>query len=168
MKVDDDSLVNMQSLIHYIDRNNPRKRRTKTLIVGRVKSNQKPYRQPSHKYFVPYEIYSQSRFPSFTSGPTYLITGHAITKLYQTHFQSNMTLLNLEDVYWTGVVAQKARVTRVDNSMMANKRFRSLSSCKFSQIISAHSYSPEEIRKIWKNGFHKKCRHPKGKTNGKH
>ncbi|XP_067119672.1 beta-1,3-galactosyltransferase 2-like isoform X2 [Centruroides vittatus] len=67
-------------------------------------------------------------------------------------FETSLELpyLHLEDVFMTGVVADKADIKRVANNEFKNDH-RSLTFQSFNTLISAHEYSPRTLHRIWKN-----------------
>ncbi|XP_023232064.1 beta-1,3-galactosyltransferase 1-like [Centruroides sculpturatus] len=67
--------------------------------------------------------------------------------LYETSLE--LPYLHLEDVFMTGVVADKAGIKRVANNEFKNDH-RRLTFHSFNRLISAHEYSPRTLHQIWK------------------
>lgn len=86
---------------------------TKSLIGGSAnwklnKSN--IFRNPQNKYYVSLQDYPQLVYPTFCQGSSYLVTRDGVSALLDhTH---EVPFLRLEDVLFTGIVAQAADVDR--------------------------------------------------------
>ncbi|EEB10620.1 beta-1,3-galactosyltransferase, putative [Pediculus humanus corporis] len=143
LKTDDDMFINIPKKKDFIGKHGNDKRK----IFGKLASKWKPIRKKASKYYVSLQQYKHSIFPSFTTGPAYLITSDVIHDLYTTAL--NMTYLKLEDVFMTGIVAQEKGIRRVHVPEFLNRRL-SVTSCYIHKAISIHMVKPFEQYDLWK------------------
>lgn len=143
LKTDDDMFINIPKLLDFVTKHWKDKRK----IFGKLASKWKPIRKQTSKYYVSTQQYKRSVFPSFTTGPAYLMTSDVIHDLYTTAL--NMTYLKLEDVFTTGIVAQEKKIPRVHVSEFFNRRL-SITSCYIHKAISIHMVKPYEQYDLWK------------------
>ncbi len=80
------------------------------VILGNVASDWKPGRMVGHKYYISPEVYPESTYPQFVTGPSYLISGSAVSKIFAEAMATSY--IHLEDVFITGVVAEKLGIPR--------------------------------------------------------
>lgn len=142
LKTDDDMFINIPKLLAVTEKYNTSRR----TIFGRLAKKWKPIRKSSSKYYVSVNIYPQSFFPDFTTGPAYLVTKDAIHDLYNTALSS--TFLKLEDVFMTGIVAQNIGVKRVHINEFYNKRIP-YNVCNIRKSISIHMVKYHEQFMLW-------------------
>ena len=90
----------------------------------------KPHRDPHNKWYVPYQAFNGSVFPNFATGPAYIISGDVAGKLYKTAISNNLTPIYLEDVFMTGIVAERAGVKRLNHGLMKNVHVK-VDECSF-------------------------------------
>lgn len=143
LKTDDDMFINIPKLLDFVAKHWKDERK----IFGKLASKWKPIRKKTSKYYVSVQQYKHPLFPSFTTGPAYLITSDVVRELYATALE--MTYLKLEDVFMTGVVAQEKNITRVHAPEFLNRRL-SVSSCYVQKSISIHMIKPFEQYDLWK------------------
>ncbi|XP_067119667.1 beta-1,3-galactosyltransferase 1-like isoform X1 [Centruroides vittatus] len=143
LKADDDMLINVNRLLQTFYNKN-----YKRTIFGRIMSGLSPHRLKKSKWYVSEKEYKNNFYPNFTSGPSYLFTTDSAKILFETSLE--LPYLHLEDVFMTGVVADKADIKRVANNEFKNDH-RSLTFQSFNTLISAHEYSPRTLHRIWKN-----------------
>lgn len=87
-----------------------------------------------------------------------MFTGDATSQLLETSLR--LTPIYLEDVYMTGIVAEKANVRRLNHALMKNVRLR-VDNCTFKRFITSHKHTPAEIVSLWKSVYEdKKCPEP--------
>lgn len=151
MKVDDDMMVNMQYVTDFSEVN-PNFHK---VIIGRLAKNWSPHRDKKNKWYLPYSAFSGQTFPNFVTGPAYFFTGDAAQILYDTSV-SNPSPFYLEDVYMTGVVAEKAGIKRFNHALILNTH-QAVTSCIFPKMMTSHMHSPSEIRRIWHDVYHVRC-----------
>lgn len=153
LKVDDDMMLNMQHICDFAEIN-PNFHR---VIIGKLARKWKPHRDKRSKWYVPFKAYAGQYFPSFVTGPAYFFTGDAARPLYETSVNKTMFPLYLEDVYMTGIVAEKASIRRFNHSLMRNTHVPNLNACIFGKVMTSHKYTPDEIRTIWHGVYTHKC-----------
>lgn len=105
LKVDDDMMLNMQHIADFAEIN-PNFHR---VIIGKLAKKWKPHRDVRNKWYVPPDAFNGTFFPNFVTGPAYFFTGDAALPLYDTAVNDRAPLY-LEDVYMTGIVAEKAGI----------------------------------------------------------
>ena len=104
LKVDDDSLILSKNLLEFCDKTEPNS------IFGYLWSNPQVLRGKD-KWAISLEDFPQSFYPDYIGGP-YLIPGRYIPYLYETAINKCLPALTFEDVYITGIVAEKTGVKR--------------------------------------------------------
>ncbi|KAH8271106.1 hypothetical protein KR018_011895, partial [Drosophila ironensis] len=147
LKTDDDVFINVGQLLSFIDKNEANR-----TIFGQRIDGARPVRNYASKYYVSTRHYPASTFPSFTSGPAYLLTGDIVHELYKQSLR--MTYLHLEDVYITGIVAEMLGIERVHGKQFANLRAK-FQTCLVRKRISFHDIAPYEQFKLWQKLFDK-------------
>ncbi|GAB0086414.1 Hexosyltransferase [Sergentomyia squamirostris] len=147
MKCDDDVMINPNIIYELIakvpDENKP--------LIGRLLVGTGPFRTVDSKYYIPYWLYELPLFPPYLSGEGYLIPGEKVEQILVESF--HVPLINLEDVYFTGMVSMEKLNITLQNS----KRFLSHSvyrqkanKCDYRRIALLHHLEPDELDKIWK------------------
>lgn len=143
LKTDDDMFINIPKLLQFIEK----KQTDKRTIYGRLAKKWKPIRNVKSKYYVSLEQFRRPIFPQFCTGPAYLITRDCVRDLYEKAL--NLTYLKLEDVYTTGIVAEKVGVRRVLVNEFLNRRI-AFNACNIKKSISLHMIKPPEQFDLWK------------------
>lgn len=143
LKTDDDMFINVPRLLSFIKKHE----KNKNIIYGRLAKKWKPIRNKKSKYYVSPGQFKSQYFPDFTTGPAYLLSNDVINKLYEAAL--NQTYLKLEDVFTTGIVAQKIGIKRVHANEFLNKRI-SYSPCNVQHGISIHMVKYGEQFDLWK------------------
>lgn len=142
LKIDDDMFVNMQMMVDFSET-----RTFSKVIIGKLARKWRPHHDSKSKWYVPTSAFNGTIFPNFATGPAYIFTGDATKFLLETALVS--TPIYLEDVYVTGIVAEKAGVRRLNHALMKNVRLR-VDACTFKRFITSHQHSPQEIIHLWK------------------
>ncbi|KAL0190527.1 hypothetical protein M9458_013225 [Cirrhinus mrigala] len=153
MKADSDIFVNMDNLVFNLLRPNSKPRRR--FFTGRV-INGGPIRDVHSKWFMPRELYPDSRYPPFCSGTGYVFSGDIAELVYKTSLHTR--LLHLEDVY-VGLCLRKLGIQPFQNNGFNHWKM-TYSLCRYRKILTVHQISPEEILRIWNdmsNKKHLKC-----------
>lgn len=143
LKTDDDMFINVPRLQaftikHAKDRN---------VIFGRLAKKWKPIRNKKSKYYVSQAQFKHAIFPDFTTGPAYLLSSDIVRKLYDAAL--DQTYLKLEDVFVTGIVADKLAIKRTHANEFLNKKI-SYSACNVQRGISIHMVKYSEQFDLWK------------------
>ncbi|TKR80051.1 hypothetical protein L596_014185 [Steinernema carpocapsae] len=71
-------------------------------------------RTENAKYYVPQEIYKPRIYPTYCSGATYLISFEATRAIVEK--AAEFPFLHIEDVFYTGILADAAGIPRVDKT----------------------------------------------------
>lgn len=143
LKTDDDMFINIPRLLLFIDKHY----NDKNIIYGRLAKKWQPIRNKKSKYYVSQGQFKPQHFPDFTTGPAYLLSNDIIGKLFNASL--NQTYLKLEDVFTTGIVAQKIGIKRVHANEFLNKKI-SFSPCNVQHGISIHRVKYGEQFDLWK------------------
>lgn len=137
MKCDDDIFVNVPNLVHVLlggtvpvykstlmlleKLSVDAKRLTngladdKFLLLGFKICSSKPNRDFTNKWFVPRYMYSDEFYPDYVTGGAYVMTIEAAQRLYKSSLTTPLFLF--EDVYLTGIVAEKINLKRQHHSL---------------------------------------------------
>ncbi|XP_038107031.1 beta-1,3-galactosyltransferase 5 [Culex quinquefasciatus] len=144
LKTDDDMFVNVPRLLDFVGEKSGEKR----TIYGRLAERWPPVRDENSKYFVSLEEFSPARYPSFTTGPAYLLTADIIPELFSKALE--MPFFKMEDVFLTGIVAEQLQIQRVGDSQFLNQRLSTIGSgrCKVKTVISIHDLKPNEFSAV--------------------
>lgn len=151
LKTDDDMFINVPRLqgfaiMHAKDKN---------VIFGRLAKKWKPIRSKKSKYYVSQTQFKHTVFPDFTTGPAYLLSSDIVRKLYDAAL--DQTYLKLEDVFITGIVADKLGIKRTHDNEFLNKKI-SYSVCNVERSISIHMVKYSEQFDLWKKLFDNKSK----------
>ncbi|CAG2120226.1 unnamed protein product, partial [Medioppia subpectinata] len=142
LKVDDDMFVNMQHITDFSETRNFNK-----CIIGKLAKKWKPHRNTNNKWYVPSRAFNGTTFPTFATGPAYMISGDAAQPLYETSIKERP--MYLEDVYMTGIVAEKAGIRRLNHAMFRNTHIKNIDECVFRRVMTSHKHTPQDIRRLW-------------------
>lgn len=146
LKTDDDMFINVPRLQAFTIKH----ARDKNVIFGRLAKKWKPIRNKKSKYFVSQAQFKYAVFPDFTTGPAYLLSSDIVRKLYDAAL--DQTYLKLEDVFVTGIVADKLGIKRIHANEFLNKKI-SYSACNVQRGISIHMVKYSEQFDLWKKLF---------------
>ncbi|KAH8262186.1 hypothetical protein KR038_008562 [Drosophila bunnanda] len=142
LKTDDDMFINVPKLLSFLD-----KHKDKRTIYGRLAKKWKPIRNKKSKYYVSVDQFAAGVFPSFTTGPAYVLTGDIVHELYVRSLKT--VYLKLEDVFTTGIVAKSLDIKRVQANEFVNRRI-SFNPCNIRNAISVHMIKSNEQFDLWK------------------
>ncbi|XP_003746700.1 beta-1,3-galactosyltransferase 4-like [Galendromus occidentalis] len=160
VKIDDDTFVNPIRLRDVLLENRmfPSKNSTSfrriPSIFGHVQRRAKPYRNRSSKYYISEEEYSRKGFPPFAAGPLYFMNRAAADALHRTAKETSRHLkkrpLHLEDVYFTGFMAQIANVSLHHINGLDNAGLSKLPLPRY--LVSRHFVrSPAKMLLCWRH-----------------
>uniref|UniRef100_A0A1I8C2V0 Hexosyltransferase n=1 Tax=Meloidogyne hapla TaxID=6305 RepID=A0A1I8C2V0_MELHA len=117
MKTDDDTIVHLPRLNHWIDKKFTKEiEKNKAMYFGWIISGVGPIRDPKHKWYVSEDAYKGNSYPPYMQGASYVASSQAITVTMP--YTSKVTGFNMDDVLFTGVLADLANVTRSDHKEM--------------------------------------------------
>ena len=142
LKADDDMFVNIEYLLKVLQL-----RTLKNTVIGRQITGAHPVQDKNSKWYTPRGMFNGTVYPSYCSGTSYVISGDAIGRLYNTTLAT--PCFWLEDVYITGICRTKANV-KIFNDYGFSYEKPTATGCVFRKRITGHRYNEREIRKIWK------------------
>jgi hypothetical protein len=153
MKTDDDILVNPLMFNQFIANIT----NSKKTIYGTVGKGYEPHRNYTSKWFISYESYSPSTYPDFMFGP-YIMSSDSIYPIY-TEILNSLPVLAFEDVYITGIIADKLNISRINTKYFVKLEWlgvvpKLISYEHFkSNILFSHDFSYSDLISVW-NRFH--------------
>ncbi|CAK5096219.1 unnamed protein product [Meloidogyne enterolobii] len=121
MKTDDDTIVDLPRLEFWIDKKARKDSEKGPAFFGVVYGKSKPIRDPRNKWYVPYEHFPGNLFPRYMQGASYFGNGKAI-KLIMQHTKEAIGF-NMDDILFTGTLAEIANVSRIDYSVHFRGQF---------------------------------------------
>uniref|UniRef100_A0A182NR88 RING-type E3 ubiquitin transferase n=1 Tax=Anopheles dirus TaxID=7168 RepID=A0A182NR88_9DIPT len=164
MKCDDDTFVNVPNLLHvllggtvplykaaisFYDTNSVLVKSTrnrlvegKHLLTGFLFCEAKPIGDTSSKWYSPTYMYDKDVYPNYLSGTAYLMNLEAVKTLYRASLST--PIFHLEDVYLTGIVADRVKIRRRHHPLFFYSYTKDL--CALRGMISQHQLQPSEIR----------------------
>lgn len=143
LKTDDDMFVNVPRLLRFAA---ARANATRT-IWGRVVRKSLPKRTVKSKYYVPVEQYAGGVFPDFTTGPAYLLTADCVRPLLAA--APAQPYLRLEDVFVTGVLAQRLGLARRHAGEFYNRKVAG-HPCALQRGVAVHMVRWHEQFDFWR------------------
>lgn len=144
LKIDDDCFLHPDNLLRLVKEHSA-KEPDAMAVFGRVWKKVKPIRDKGNKWFVSADDFPGTEFPEYTGGPTYLLTRRAVSLLYAVVGQ--VPTLGLEDIYVTGLCAQKANVPRInDNRFGVGDPPRV---CASRDVVTYHRVAPDLLYLLW-------------------
>uniref|UniRef100_A0AAF5RX84 Hexosyltransferase n=1 Tax=Wuchereria bancrofti TaxID=6293 RepID=A0AAF5RX84_WUCBA len=152
IKVDDDVVLDLDRLNQQVNSFS-----NLAHIYGAIRYKDPVIRRRMDKYYMPYECYLRNFYPPFAPGMMYIIPLEAFQKIWRT--LPTVIWLKLEDIFYTGIVAEIAGVTRVNiDFMYSADNVQSLPDqweCDEygrSKLVVASSFpSADDLRKFCKN-----------------
>ena len=130
LKVDDDILLNMHAMIKNLRHH---QQNATHHVIGHDVGNRIVYRKTSWR--VPIDQYPFGLFPSYMTGPAYIMTSYAVSRVVET--SRRVPLVRLEDVYVTGIVRKVAGLVAVhDNAWICG--LANVSSTYWGLVRGAH------------------------------
>ncbi|XP_064415749.1 beta-1,3-galactosyltransferase 2-like [Latimeria chalumnae] len=145
IKIDSDMFLNVNYLVYKILR--PEGPLKTDYYTGYVVANTGPIRSRSDKWFVPYEMYPNNTYPPYCGGPAYVLSVDLAIKVYK--IAQTIKPLNMEDafmgvcMYYLGIKVTKSPPNVFNGHAIKYER------CRFSNLITAHHFSPEKLLEIW-------------------
>merc|ERR1711894_436752 len=72
-----------------------------------------PIRDPYNKWYSPHYMYDKKRYPNYLSGTGYVMSKSTALTLYEASIDT--PIFHMEDIYVTGILAQKSGIRPQDN-----------------------------------------------------
>ncbi|KAH9367871.1 hypothetical protein HPB48_021480 [Haemaphysalis longicornis] len=142
VKTDDDIYVNVPNLIAYLRESASDSR----FLAGKLVTGEKPARNPFIKFYVHPRLYPADEFPDYLSGSGYVMSIDVAAALLRTAMR--MRLLYFEDVFTTGLVAEKLGIARVDSSCFTY--WEQEDQCCQRRLVTINLMTPERMRRTWR------------------
>uniref|UniRef100_A0AAG5CY45 Hexosyltransferase n=1 Tax=Anopheles atroparvus TaxID=41427 RepID=A0AAG5CY45_ANOAO len=164
MKCDDDTFVNVPNLVQvllggtvplykaaisFYDSNTVLVKSTKNrlvegkhLLTGFMFCEAKPIGDTSSKWYSPTYMYNKEVYPHYLSGTAYVMNFETAKVLYRTSLST--PIFHLEDVYLTGIVAERVKIRRRHHPLFFYSYTKDL--CALRGMISQHQLQPTELR----------------------
>jgi hypothetical protein len=149
MKTDDDILINPLMFNQFIANIT----NSKNTIYGILGKGFKPHRSKTSKWYVSHESYSPSIYPDFMFG-SYIMSSDSIHPIYKEVLNS-LPALAFEDVYISGIIAEKCNISRVNINYFVRLDSLHLKSSEIdfeifnSYILFSHDFGYNLIITIW-------------------
>lgn len=145
MKVDDDMWVNLEALQEMVT--SPLGLSTNKLF-GSCSKNARPFRDPTHKYYVPFSMYNESIYPPYCSGTGYL--SHMALIKEVVNLSSNIPFFPLEDIYIALCLQHLGYKTHNIGEFHAYKVYPHPCLYRSNIVITSHGVTANELKMIWK------------------
>lgn len=117
----------------------------KRLLTGFLFCEVKPIADTSSKWYSPNYMYNKEFYPNYLSGTAYLMNLGAAKLLYRTSLTT--PIFHLEDVYLTGIVADRVKLRRYHHPLFFYSYTKDL--CALRGMISQHQLPPSDIRNAY-------------------
>ncbi len=109
MKTGDDIIINVKQLVKKF-------KNLKSSITGILKPEENPIRDNKFKNSMPKNIYPDEYYPDLILGAAYVITSGVIKSLNETLERYSGPVIDLEDVFITAIIPEKAGIKRYDSN----------------------------------------------------
>ncbi|XP_044010118.1 beta-1,3-galactosyltransferase 5-like [Aphidius gifuensis] len=107
----DDSHIDSVNLIETISR--IQKNKNKSLLIGHLKSNEYASRDPYSDWYMPSYEFEDEYYPQYLETKNgYIMSFDVVKKIY--NVAMSQPFVHFDDVFFTGICAEKAGVKRVD------------------------------------------------------
>ena len=140
MKTDDDVFINLPLLLKDLSNVVHKK-----FLMGDIITAAQPIRDKDSKWYTPVAAYPHVWYPRYISGASYVISGDLIKTLSDA---ATGELFWIEDVYITGILAEKVNSTLIFNGKFRYSR-RYFHPCFLRLVISAHRLDPTTLQTMW-------------------
>jgi len=153
LKTDDDVLVNVDRFKRMVDDKQFSSGLTGRML--RINSN----RRPGNKWYMPEDLYTSDRY-QFLFGFSYVMSKNVIKKLLKTVDQYSGPVLDIDDVFMTGVIADKARVRKFNSYMFGE--YCGYNDCHLHNMLVIHGCDSVngtlDLWNSWKKTSSERCR----------
>ncbi|XP_022670683.1 beta-1,3-galactosyltransferase 1-like isoform X2 [Varroa destructor] len=120
------------------------------LFMGKV-LNFRTNRDRKSKWFTPREVIQQDILPKFLSGSGYVFTRETVPLVYNALLMEPL-ILNLEDLFITGFIAEQLGIPRVRLRDFNSHRLphKPVNPCSYGFVLQSHELTPSEMVTLWK------------------
>ena len=147
LKADDDVYVNLAFLVRILNKKSlefP----NKPFIVGCVIENAYPIRNISDKWYISWDEYPEVPYPRYLNGGCgYAMTGSAAFAIR--HVIPKVPFLKMEDVYVTGLCAEKANVAVIGVKGFSKNHVKV--KYMYTQVTAGDYFNYQEFRQIYRS-----------------
>ena len=153
LKVDDDVLLNAPALLNFVRTTN-----CTGTFFGRLAHRWIPVLEPGQKNYCPQLVcYTGLTYPDFVIGPAYLFDSRLAEPILDYTIQHINSVIYIEDVYITGIVAQELNIPRY--RLFHHEIFPPSNRCEFRLSVVWTTLHAVEIRNGWQaaNTITEKC-----------
>lgn len=145
LKSDDDMFVRIDNLLGYFEKEKAKLGRS---IFGDLIYRAKPIRNKSSKWYISPSQYSKTFYPNYTSGTAYAMSGRIIPDLAAAAARERLPYVPWEDVFVTGVLAERVGARRFRHNGFTLQRRRK-DPCAYADAVTGHHVPPQEIIWLW-------------------
>lgn len=151
VKADDDAILNVRMLSQLVQNS-----KIPSGFTG-MSYHTPAYRRPGYKWYMPQRFYTQNSY-QFLLGFSYILSTDKVTPLLETLAAYSEPILDIDDVFVTGVLADRAKIKRHNSS-----RFRfycGLDSCVLETSLAvtcSDGRLTERMYQSWKNANIERC-----------
>ncbi len=151
VKADDDAILNVRMLSQLVQNS-----KIPSGFTG-MSYHTPAYRRPGYKWYMPQRFYTQNSY-QFLLGFSYILSTDKVTPLLETLAAYTEPVLDIDDVFVTGVLADRAKIKRHNSS-----RFRfycGLDSCVLETSLAvtcSDGRLTERMYQSWKNANIERC-----------
>lgn len=149
MTADDDIFIHMPNLVSYLQ--DMRSSGVTDFWIGRVHKGAPPNRNKDSKYYVSYEMYEWSRYPDYTAGAGYVVSGDVADKIYHATLTLNASIY-IDDVFM-GICANAVGVSPQEHVFFSGEHRAPYHLCIYNQMMTSHGHV-EDIYDLWKAATH--------------
>ncbi|XP_070388839.1 beta-1,3-galactosyltransferase 5-like [Dermacentor albipictus] len=146
LKADDDVFVNVDNLVRFLLALRNGKRRTGPFVVSYMRRNRTAERDLAHKNYLPQSVFANDNLPLYASGTAYVMSCDAVRPLFTEALVT--PFLYIEDVFITGLVAQKVGVDKIHSECFVCCRMVR-NPCEYKTLITAHELKPADMMEAW-------------------
>jgi beta-1,3-galactosyltransferase 1 len=146
--LDDDSIVNVDSLMQIIRENGGDHANQTEIICHKLKHH--PVLRAG-KWAVSMKVYPDQFYPDYCLGPGYLLSPNTVPLLYDSIMSKNtQPKLWIDDVFITGIVAEKAGIPRRETPTMTCCGLNNYHIKNFNQYVQIQEVKPpSKVVETW-------------------
>ncbi|KAL1516555.1 hypothetical protein ABEB36_000460 [Hypothenemus hampei] len=154
LKTDDDVFVNMPLMLNFLYNLSPLE--VGGLLFCNVKKDVEAIRSYRSKWRVSFNEYPFRNYPNYCPGWVILYSPDVAFKLYKSAQIDPGSFFWIDDVYVTGILAERNNITHTDNgnSILSRELINNVSSTKNDFLFGPPNMDPEEIEHLWLKVVH--------------
>lgn len=117
-------------------------------LFGSCSMNARPFRDPTHKHYVPFSMYNESIYPPYCSGTGYLANMALIKEVVK--LSPNIPFFPLEDIYIALCLQHLGYKIHNIGEFHAYKVYPHPCLYRSHIVITSHGVTANELKMIWK------------------